>query len=514
MLQLYSDTGQRITTLSNCKDIKIVINLSDGDKQISFSISAANEFASEVKNEYYIKTKTDEYVIKDVTEGDKDCVSVIATLNLEGLEGKTFASFKTTEKTISECLAIALVGTGWSVGTCAISKRRTIKKDAPCNAVDIIKQCISTYACEVQYDTINKRIHIYEHVGTDRGAYFIESLNLRKCKIRRTSYDFYTRLIPIGKGGVGINIDGKNYVENYTYSCKVKTFTWKDERYTNAASLAEDGEIKLAEMAKPYNVYTADIIDLARASDEYSDILDYDIGDIVTLISKKTKTKEKMRIAKITIFPFSPEKNKCELSNSKKSFADIQSEQFSQIVDEAVASSDSNISETVENSEAIITGETELQLEGMKTEILQTVSEDYATKGEATDKASAALTAAQTYTDTQLESYKTSKQTDAAIANAIQGIVNDYETKSGATDKASAALVAAEVYTDEKLLDYVPAEQLSEDYATKGEATDKASAALTAANEYTDGKAIYTDAATDKRYKVGIQNGIIYLEEQ
>ncbi len=513
MLQLFTDTGRRVATLTNCKNIKIVINLSDGDKQLSFSVSTANEYGSDIKNEYYIKTKTDEFVIKDVTEGEKDQISVVATLNLEGLEGKMFSSFKTTEKTISECLSVALAGTGWSVGTCEISKKRTIKKDAPCNALDIIKQCVSTYACEVQYNTIAKTVNIFERIGTDRGAYFIESLNLRKCKIRRTSYTFYTRLIPIGKDGVGINIDGKNYVEDHTYSQKIKTYIWKDERYTIPSSLAEDAAIKLAEMAKPYNVYTADIIDLARSSEMYSNILDYDIGDIVTLISKKTRTKEKMRIAKITIYPFSPEKNSCELSNSKKSFADIQAEQFQQIVEEAVATSDSNTDEAVADTEIIITEEAALLIQGVETEVLQKVSESYATKSEATDKAAAALTAAQGYTDKQLESYKTSAQTDTAIANAIQGVVNDFASKAEATNKASAALAAAEAYTDDKLRAYQTAAEIAGIYTTKSEATDKAAAALAAAEEYADEKTTYTDAATNKQYKVGVAGGLIYLEE-
>ena len=47
-----------------------------------------------------------------------------------------------------------------------------------------------------------------------------------------------------------LNIGGKNYLENYQYSRKVKTCTWKDERYTDVESLREDGEAKLDELSK------------------------------------------------------------------------------------------------------------------------------------------------------------------------------------------------------------------------------------------------------------------------
>ena len=62
-----------------------------------------------------------------------------------------------------------------------------------------------------------------------------------------------------------LNIDGKNYVENHQYSKKVKTMTWKDERYTDAESLKEDAEAKLDELSKPYRSYTAEIINLVEA---------------------------------------------------------------------------------------------------------------------------------------------------------------------------------------------------------------------------------------------------------
>lgn len=73
---------------------------------------------------------------------------------------------------------------------------------------------------------------------------------------------------------------------------------WKDERYTNTTSLIEDATAKIEEMSRPYKAYTAEVVDLAKASEKYKDILSYGIGDTVTLVSKKTRTKEKQRIVK------------------------------------------------------------------------------------------------------------------------------------------------------------------------------------------------------------------------
>ena len=71
-------------------------------------------------------------------------------------------------------------------------------------------------------------------------------------------------------------------------------------------------------MSRPYKAYTAEVVDLANASEEYKDILSYGIGDTVTLVSKKTRTKEKQRIVKIREYPETPKKNTVEISKCEK----------------------------------------------------------------------------------------------------------------------------------------------------------------------------------------------------
>lgn len=139
-----------------------------------------------------------------------------------------------------------------------------------------------------------------------------------------------TRLIPIGKDGLMLNIDGKNYVENHQYSKKVKTMTWKDERYTDAESLKEDAEAKLDELSKPYRSYTAEIINLVEAvqdeekKEQYKEVFSIALGDTVLLISKSTGIRESHRIVKFYEYPLTKEKNKVELANTRLSFEEVQ----------------------------------------------------------------------------------------------------------------------------------------------------------------------------------------------
>lgn len=87
-------------------------------------------------------------------------------------------------------------------------------------------------------------------------------------------------------------------------------------------SLIEDATAKLEDMAKPYVSYEAEIIDLASVSDTYS-ILDYSLGDTVTLINSDTGTHDAQRIVGMTVYPDAPEKNKATLANKTLTFDEM-----------------------------------------------------------------------------------------------------------------------------------------------------------------------------------------------
>ncbi len=228
--------------------------------------------------------------------------------------------FDSTNEIITDCINLALAGTGWIVGTCDVTRRRTVRKTNS-SSWDIIQEARKVYRCELEFDTLNKKVNIYEKRGIDKGVYFLDSLNLKDLSIQSDSYDFYTRIIAKGKDNLKVTL------ENFQYSNKIKTYIWKDERYTNIESLTEDAEAKLDELSKPYRAYSATIIDLANISKEdYKDILSYNLGDVITLVSKENEIKEKQRIVKMVEYPDEPDRNTCEIANTTLSFEDVQKE--------------------------------------------------------------------------------------------------------------------------------------------------------------------------------------------
>lgn len=446
-MQIFNDKKQRVGILKGFKDRKIVKTLDSGDRELSFKYPSDGEMVDLLKEEYYIRTKEDEYVIRKRKTGVQ-FNEYTAQLNVEELEGAVFPyGFESKEQTIRACLEFAFEGTGWKVGTCQITKKRTVNKDEETNAWEVLQDCLSTYRVECKINSLTKTIDIYEQIGADRGRYFIEGLNLKKLTVTSDTYDFYTRLIPLGKDGIGIEWLGKPYLENYQYSSKIKTYVWSDERYTNTTSLIEDGIAKLDEMSKPYVAYTADVIDLARQSEKYSNVFDFDIGDTVWMISKKTHTKEKQRIVKLTEYPEAPRSNTVELSNATKTFAEVQQEATDQAKSEAIKIANSSAKKVLEDRYYTKT-EVETHIAASKEEIELGASKVYETKTIVDQK----IKSANDLTDEKLTEYSTTEQMNAAIkvqAEAIDlSVSKTYETKTTVTEKIKSANELAQSAAD------------------------------------------------------------------
>lgn len=321
-----------IEVLDSPIDVKIDKDLKNDDKRLTFRVMDSHL----LQEEDYLVAFGDEWVVKEISK-DGTHIEIGAIRNIEKIEATTFAEFLQETKTLSEVLnelfsylSVIEVGIeGWTYSLDAelsndlliMSRRRTIQVVRG-NAAQVIASILDTWYLEVSYDTINKHVTFYKKRGGNKGSYFTSQLNLRKIKLRGDSYEFATRLIPIGKEDLNIStVNGGSVVlENYQYSEKVITQYWVDTRYENAASLKEDGLIRLNELSKPVKMYTCDIIDL---SGQYP-ILAYDIGDTITIIDEQLGIRDVQRIVKMTVYPFEPELNTAELANRLLSFSEMQ----------------------------------------------------------------------------------------------------------------------------------------------------------------------------------------------
>lgn len=321
MLKLYDKEHNAIGHIVKYENLKIESELATGDKTLSF---VCLERHHTITNEMYVQTKDDEYVIKEVPGTTGSFPEIVAVLNLEDLQREMWQTYSVTDSTITDAVRPVLAGTGWTIGYCDVIRRRNAGM-MQVSTLEVIQKLCTAFMCEPVFDTLKKEVSFYTRSGEDKGVYFMRGLNLKKLNKKSSSYDFYTRVIPIGQNGLSIADvnDGKNYLENYQYSNKVLTYIWKDESYTDPQALKEDAELLLNDLSKPEVSYQAEVYDLAKQKPEYS-ILSYGLGDTITLIDYDTNTREQQRIKKITEYPESPEKNTCELANTILTFEEMQ----------------------------------------------------------------------------------------------------------------------------------------------------------------------------------------------
>lgn len=322
MLKLYNKEHEVLSALTNLKDYKIEYVLS-GEDLLEFSLSRYDENIPLIQEECYIRTEYNEYVIKAIEPSD-NFKRFTCNINIESLVGKVIKNFDTKNNNINDTIRLAIAGTGWTLADNSISKKRTVSLKNT-NALEVLRKVRETFRVDFRFDAINKIIYVYEKLGSDKGVYFTDELNLISLDVPSDSYDYATRLYAKGKDGLtfaDIN-DGKDYIENFQYSNKIIEKIWEDNRYTNKQNLKEDAEAKLEELSKPRRNYNVQVYDLAKNNSEFS-FLDFSIGDTVTIISNLEKFKDKQRIVKYIEYPEDPSQNTCELGNTTLTFEELQ----------------------------------------------------------------------------------------------------------------------------------------------------------------------------------------------
>lgn len=314
MLRVYDSLHNAIDPLVNYEGLCISEEV-NGETQVEFSMPKSELYR--IKEEYYIRTPDNEFIIKEISISSDDMVKVVAKINVEELKGTPIKYFETIEKTPLSAIQLALsyCPGSWTVKS-NITKRRTLRQSQK-SVWDIIQSALNLYMGEIQIDAVNKVITINSKIGEDKGAYFMEGLNLSKIDISSDTYDLVTRIYPVGADGLTIASVNNDvlYVENHEYSNKVLAMYWEDNRYTNPQSLRDDALEKLETLAKPTRSYSCSVIDLATAAG--LSVFDYHIGDTVWL--KSEFANEKHRIVSMQSYPDEPNLNTCVLSTNTSS---------------------------------------------------------------------------------------------------------------------------------------------------------------------------------------------------
>lgn len=337
MIKIYNSSREYITSTDEYKNFHIVKMVNVVDTIIFELDKSIGKF---IGVEGYIIYGGQEYVIKEVNFIDD--YEIVAQLNIEILQSPTDNTIWATHYRVSAANIIAYAlgdlsmhyGGDWSVVTSRddesirnytkfISSGTTILQD--------IEDLMREGNWEFRVDPSEQKIYIGGKLGSDKGVIFDTESNLKDVSRNTDSYDFATRLVPVGKNGLSIKSvnNGLNYVSNYDNSNKVSYRFWVDNRYTDAQNLMAVAKEKVKIIGKPMSSLRCDAIDLSNMNSSYKS---FDLGDTVTIIDGNHNIAEKHRIVECTIYPNDPTRDSFIFENRPRNIFD-RNEEMSKEVD-------------------------------------------------------------------------------------------------------------------------------------------------------------------------------------
>ncbi|UZQ49118.1 phage tail spike protein [Clostridium kluyveri] len=328
MLTLYDDRRSPIGVLPQAKNIHRTQNVSGTDTlEFDYPLfylldgkEVSDEIAKQIKNQYFIYTADQVYVIKETNPND-GVLSVLGTVYVDELTNAINLAFARPDEYLHVLAENALIGTSWTFETNIPNVQRSLEMKQS-TALDIMKKLAELFMTDLQFDAKNKIVYLNQEVSENKGVIFDDKLNLLNIQIKRDTHDLITRLIPVGKDNLYITEvnGGLNYVENYQYTTQNITAFWAAGQYTSANALKEDAIKKLDILSQPKTSFSCSVIDMARLAELYSELgnyseYSYSLGDNVTIKDRITQSYQVVRIVEMVTYPEEPENNTLQLDS-------------------------------------------------------------------------------------------------------------------------------------------------------------------------------------------------------
>lgn len=317
MLKIYDTNHSYVSSIDKSKDLCITSTLKDGFNTLSFKLPLTDENLALIDEEYYIETEDYSYVVKEINLSRNDFIHVFCNPNLETLKYSLVSVYDAFDINIEQAIVkiFTLIQAGWTVQYHSSLQDRVEYAEEKKSALELLEQIKADYNLEYWYNTKNKVLEVYDHIGGDRGTYFSNEIKLKLLHKQGNTYDYITAIYPIGKDGlvIGPINNGKNILENYQYSNKYKPIFWiqEDIEYMDQLKLAAQTYLNYYSM--PIVSYSLELSMLPKETS---------LGDNIILVDKIKRTKQKQRVVKIVKYPYTPEKDKVEISNQIVNFAE------------------------------------------------------------------------------------------------------------------------------------------------------------------------------------------------
>lgn len=214
------------------------------------------------------------FVVKNIDDHSNFAV-VDCEIDLDDWKSNVFIDFRTTNSTISQVLS-QIKPSGWTVfydNNVDTSKRTTVEyqEGEPfrcATAYTIMGYVSEAYNVVFNYHNDIKQLSVISPSAYENsGEFFVEELNMKEIGFNGDSSNYISRVYAYGKkdeDGNYVTIesvnDGKQYVEDLSYTGKIISSSVVDERYTVPQNLKEYAEKVLHNNCMPVRSYKCSVI--------------------------------------------------------------------------------------------------------------------------------------------------------------------------------------------------------------------------------------------------------------
>ena len=287
-----------------------VTHVYNGYDILTFEIDDSIDVYSKIAEEVKIETENNRYVVKKVSEHG-NILEVEAHIDLDEWRISVLTDARWTNALLLRVLNDIKPSNWKIVGAGNYTKATTVEEQegaawAVVTPIEVLDKLSEVYGCVFNFDAINRTITVINPDSfTPSGQFISDEVNLKSIGFDGDSSNFATRLYAYGKKDevtgkpltfASIN-DGKEYVEDNTYSDKIISVGWSDERYIVKENLLADAKAKLKELAYPIRSYTCDVVN-------FND--DIWLYKVVQLLDRKRNISVNHQVVEYREYPDSP----------------------------------------------------------------------------------------------------------------------------------------------------------------------------------------------------------------
>lgn len=264
MITIYDPRGQpHGLAVEDCT----ITHMQDGMDTLAFDLPLDDPAAAYCEEEAVIEYGN-RYRVTDRDE-HSDPAQITCLVDLRDWDGRYWAAYSTASHTLRDHLQ-AIIPSGWQIdmGNYTATNSRVVSGDDNKAYEDMtgrtmLEKLSDAFDVNFSFDARRRIVTVVDPSKyAVSKAFLTDELNLRSIGMTGNSKDLVTRLYCYGKDGMtfaDIN-GGKPYVEDFGYTDAVICGAWRDDRYTDKASLLQDARKKMQTMAYPVRSYECDVV--------------------------------------------------------------------------------------------------------------------------------------------------------------------------------------------------------------------------------------------------------------